>query len=399
MQRARLRGRIEAHLRVLATEIGARPPGSPANHRATAYVAGVFHDCGLEVRRLPFTTRWWEPGPGTLTSPTSMVDLLSNPYSRPCDIDAPVVRVGDLTELEALDTEAGRVLVLTGELSRQPVLPRAFPFLQLEEHRRLVEAIESARPAAVIAVSDHPEPIFEDPDLALASTSVPTAVGDELRTGDRIRLRLSGTVHDGEGDQVTARAGGAGRRLVLSAHLDTKATTPGAFDNAGGLAVVLALSEVGLDDLGAVEIVPFNGEDHFDACGEQAWLAATDLQQVIANVNVDGVGLRGQGTSLAVLSADAALETALADLVAKRPSWVLANPWFESDHAIFAMRGIPAVAVTSEDVHQLMGGLAHTPADTVEVVDLDVLVDVAEGLHTVLRDLEAHLTAAPPPPA
>lgn len=31
----------------------------------------------------------------------------------------------------------------------------------------------------------------------------------------------------------------------------------------------------------------FNGEDHFDACGEVGWLAATDLDEIVGNLNLD----------------------------------------------------------------------------------------------------------------
>ena len=60
---------------------------------------------------------------------------------------------------------------------------------------------------------------------------------------------------------------------MLSAHLDAKATTPGAFDDAASVATILALAETELPAVGSLEFVMFNGEDHFDACGEVAWLA------------------------------------------------------------------------------------------------------------------------------
>jgi Zn-dependent M28 family amino/carboxypeptidase len=70
--------------------------------------------------------------------------------------------------------------------------------------------------------------------------------------------------------------------------------------------------------------------------------------------------------------------------VHEHPGWLPAEPWIESDHAIFAMRGIPAVALTSEDVQALLGGLAHTPADTLEVLDLAVLEQLATDLPALL---------------
>lgn len=386
MDRTALRARIAHHLHVLVEQIGPRPPGSPANRRACAYVTGALGDAGLEVRTLPFRTRWWEPGSAILTRGADRVTLTPNPYSPACDVTGPVVRATALDQLEGT-TLAGRVLVLDGPLVREPLLPRVFPFVSGDH--RLVEAVEAAGPAAVVTVAD--QPTFEDPDLSIPSVTVPPTTRPWLMPDATVRLRITGAVHAGAGVQPTARTPGTGPRLAVCAHLDSKATTPGAFDNAGGVAVLLALAEAGLDGLGPIELVPFNGEDHADACGEQAWLAATDLREIVGAVNIDGVGLAGQGTSLATLAAPPALIAELDALVERRPGWVRTAPWMESDHAIFAMRGIPAVACTSEDVHALMGGLAHTPRDTIDVVDLDVLVDVVDGARQVLHVLRRHL--------
>jgi hypothetical protein len=58
--------RIRHHLEVLVEDIGARPPGSPANRRATDHVHASLTAAGRPVTALPFTTRWWEPGTGWL---------------------------------------------------------------------------------------------------------------------------------------------------------------------------------------------------------------------------------------------------------------------------------------------------------------------------------------------
>jgi hypothetical protein len=59
-------------------------------------------------------------------------------------------------------------------------------------------------------------------------------------------------------------------------------------------------------------------------------------------------------------------------------------PWFESDHSIFAMRGIPAVAITSDGVHDLFATVAHTAGDTLEMVEVEVLVGIVEVLGDML---------------
>lgn len=380
----RIRARIRHHLEVLVDDIGARPPGSPSNRRATDHVHTSLTSVGCPVTALPFTTRWWEPGTGWLEVGSARVEVDPNPYSAAGDVHGRAVLVGRLSELEGLDPVPDTILVLTGELARGQVLPAVFPFLSLPEHERIRAALHRLAPVAVVAVSDHWEPILEDPDLGFPSTTVPAAIGETIAAGDPLRLAVTGAVHTGTGVNLSARLGGGEPRLVLCAHLDSKATTPGAFDNAAGVATLLALTELGHLDALPLELVLFNGEDHIDSCGETAWLAATDLAGVAGVVNVDGVGLKGQGLSLATLACPPSLEAQLTRWVEGHPGWVPAEPWFESDHAIFAMRGIPAVAITSEDVHALLGGLAHTPADTLAVLDLAVLERFAADLPALL---------------
>ena len=391
-----VRARIDQHLRVLVQEIGARPPGSPANRRATAYAEQVLARAGHPPVAVPFATRWWEPGDGYLEVGDVRVGVVPNPYSPAGDVRGRAVLVGRIDQLEALPTATGDVLVLTDELAREQLLPAAFPFLDLAEHRRTRDALHRLAPVAVVAVSDHWEPILEDPELPFPSTTIPTELGRDLHPGDELHLVLSGAVHPGEGVNLSVRIGGGDRRLVLCAHLDSKVTTPGAFDNAASVAVLLALTELGHLDGLPVELVLFNGEDHLDACGEVAWLAATDLDQVAGACNLDGIGLAGRRTSLAPLGCPEPVASQLAAWIARHDGWVPAEPWIESDHAIFAMRGIPAVAITTEDVHALLGGLAHTADDTLEVLDRDLLARIATDLPGLVTLLTTALTTAAP---
>jgi aminopeptidase YwaD len=389
-----LTGRIEHHLHVLAERIGPRPPGSPANRRATAHLVSTLTDAGLEVRTDPFRTRWWEPGPGHLFVGDQVLDVEPNPFSPPGVTSGRVTWVADLGALHRLaDEPSPRVIVLTGQLTHEPLLPAVFPFLEVAEHRAVTAAIVAAQPAAVIAISDGGQPILEDPDLGIPSVTMRSDAMGVLVDGAEAVLQVGGAIHRGGGVNVSARTGGVGRRIVLSAHVDTKVTSPGALDNAAGVAVLLALADEGLLPGGVpIELVLFNGEDHPDACGEVAWLAETALDEVAAVINLDGVGLRGRGSSIAMLACPAAIEQRVTAMVDARPGWTIAPPWHESDHAIFAMRGIPALALTTNGVHELIATLVHTVHDTVEVVDVGLLADVARTV-AVLAAMLAPLLA------
>jgi len=115
--------RIAEHLHVLVDLIGARPPGSPANRRATDYLAEVLDPTGLPVRHQPFACKYWKPGLGRLDLPTGPVAVSPNPFSARCDVRGRPVFVDSREQLDAV-AGSGLVLVLHGELTSEPYFPR-----------------------------------------------------------------------------------------------------------------------------------------------------------------------------------------------------------------------------------------------------------------------------------
>jgi aminopeptidase YwaD len=385
-----LAGRLAGHVDALVAIAPHRPPGSPANRRATEHVIDTLTAAGWPVETLPISATWWEPGPARLIVGGAAVPIDPPPFCRPGREAGPLVPVQTLDELEALDIPEGAVLVLAGDLA-VPVFPRAFPFVTIPEQVRLLDALERCRPAAVLAVVAEArvhEPVFEDPDLPFAYATVAESAAGGFRAGAAVELIVGGRLATGGGVNVSAGVT-SGRRAVVSAHVDSKVSTPGALDNGAGVAVLLALAEQGTDDLGPVELVFFNGEDHYAAPGEQAWLAARDLRETALVVNVDGAGLRGQAAAVSTLGAGPNLERLVAAGIADAPRLVPGVPWFESDHAVFAMQGIPSVAITSDGPFDELKRLAHAADDSPERLDPDVLASVVAFVRALLESTRA----------
>ena len=397
MRSPRIRERLRQHLTVLVEQVGPRPAGSPTNRTATDYLRAVLGELDVEIREAPFTTRWWEPSPSALSYPDGRcIELLANPFSRPSEVHGTVVRIASRAALLELRGRLdGAVLVLGPALGGEPVMPTGFPLFMPDEHRELIAALTALQPAAVIAESEHHAsmPMFEDPELTFPSLTVAPEVTRSLRDGDQLHLSVRGTTHLGHGVTVSARTDAAAPRLAVSAHIDSKVTTPGALDNAASVATLLVLAETAARELGPVEFVFFNGEDHFDACGQVAWLAITDLNEIVGAVNLDGAGVVGRRTGVTCLACPKPAEELIAR-AGEQAGWASMPAWYESDHAIFAMRGIPAVAVTSEDVHELFASVAHTPADTLDLVDVDTLTGIVGTLRQLLPRLNAALRCA-----
>jgi aminopeptidase YwaD len=379
--------RIKAHLVALAGLAPRRPPGSAANRAATDYVLGVLAATGLPTDALPFRARCWQPGRARLEVDGRSIPIEPPPFCGSTAVQGPAVPVASPADVNAFSAGPGAVILLRGELAAAPYFPKAFPFVSFPEQLEVIAALEALSPAAVLAVVDDErasEPIFEDPDLAFPYATIPASIGDAIAAGDEVGLRVEASLEEGEGVNVSAGVV-RGSRAVVCAHVDSKATTPGLLDNGGGVTVLLALAEGALDELGPIELVFFNGEDHYAAPGEQAWLAARDLAEVELVINVDGAGLAGHRSALSTLAASTELEERVGQLAGRLASLEIGPSWFESDHAVFAIRGIPTIAITSAGDMEELKRIAHAPDETLDRVDPDVLADVVAVIRDLLR--------------
>jgi len=150
--------------------------------------------------------------------------------------------------------------------------------------------------------------------------------------------------------------------VVLCAHLDTAMNTAGAADNAGGVACLLALAEehdLELKGCG-LEFVAFNGEEYLPMGDDEYLRRAKDyFEDIRLAVNLDGVGLALGTTSVTILAASEEQQALVKEVAGKFSGVVWTEPWPESNHSTFAMRNIPAVAITSEGERRV----AHHPHD------------------------------------
>lgn len=374
---------LQRHLYALAVAIGSRPTGSEANRRAEEYIAGAMAAAGCAVERQPFTCLDWQPRGLELRLGEETLPAAINPFSPSCQVVARLVGAGNLAELAAADL-AGKIAVLHGELTAEALFPKHFPFFTVDEHVRIIEALEKGQPAAVIAVSPHehhPAPVIEDGDFALPSVTVPASAGRQLLAGlgTAAELAIRSVVRTAAGANVVGRKAGASqRRAVICAHFDTKPGTPGALDNAAGVAAMLALAQMLSAQSLTLEFVAFDGEDYYAAPGQVTYLRAAgeSLAEIDLVVNIDGAGLEGAGNTIALFDLPPALAEQIRCLMGHHPYILETEPWPQGDHSIFWQRGVPAVAITTAGAWDLVGSIIHTENDTMERVSASSLAAV-----------------------
>lgn len=381
-----------AHLKVLAEDIGPRPAGTPAHHRAESYIRDRFKDAGLQMEEVRRDFPYWRLKNAALTLNETALAIDVNPFSPACEVTAPTVAVSTLPELEAADL-TGKVVLLYGELSKAPIFPINFAPIQFERDQAINRLLIEKKPNAVLAVNLHPWRrihIFEDEDFPLPSATVSPDVGRELlaNVGEDVVLHIDTQTQPSHVATIIGRAGDvSSQRIVLCAHYDTKVGTPGAADNGAGVAALLTLAEMlpGRDLPVGLEFVAWADEEygaHTDTVYAGKYEAG--FENILYAINVDGIGLLTENTTLMMMAQSEAFEQDVRGVAEDYPSVVWVDPWIQSNHATYAMRGVPCVALSSltwERAHQ-----ADDSLDWISEAKLNEAValvsDIITAVHT-----------------
>lgn len=205
-----------------------------------------------------------------------------------------------------------------------------------------------------------------------------------------------------------------GAALLLCAHYDSVPGSPGAGDNASGVAVLLetarALARRAPPASVDLAFFPNEEEPHFmtatSGSAHYAALLAGHRALPAMAVAVDAVGWPASGPRSAV-RVPPAMRIAATDIVvgARPPARALASAlarslgcepmatdvgaiWLDrSDHAAFAAHGVPAALVAAWA--GLFSPLTHSPQDTPQSLDFTLLENVVLGLMDFTRRLGA----------
>ena len=264
------------------------------------------------------------------------------------------------------------------------------------------------------ALEGERHPVFSRTRLAAAETYVT----DRWRAW-RLEVSLDELSYSGERFvNLIARPADlpSGPRLIIGAHLDTVPGTPGADDNASGVAVLLEVSRIiaeaplplpvefvafTLEELGMI------GSEHYAAMltrRREAVLGMLSLEMVGFTESAglqhypwflqgryprvgNYLGLVANPRSQVLLKRVASAMRTVQDLPVETMVIPAGGWWLPesrlSDHAPFWDRGYPALLVT--DTAFFRNPHYHKPTDTVDTLDLGFLEKVTQGLVATLE--------------
>jgi len=396
-----LEERVAEYMRDL-TAFPDRHVGGPGNRAATAMFAERVASFGFEVARTEFDCLGWTHGEAVLEAAGEGFDVHVGPYSPPLDIVAPLITVSTVEQLEH-ESVRGAIVLLNGAIAAGQVMPRNFRFYNPDSHQRIIRALDTFAPAAVVGAtgrdpsmvgSQYPFPLFEDGDLGLPSAYMTEEEGERLlaHVGRPVRLRLDSDRIAATAEHVVARrAGDRPGRIVVSAHIDSRQGSPGALDNASGVATLLGLAELLADRAGGhtVDLVPFNGEDNYANPGELMWIDENEgrWDEIVLGINIDDSGQVGAINHVSFYDTPSEIEAAVRDAMGQYPGIAEGPRWLQGDHGIFTMYGRPAIAIASSEMVEFMARYAHTERDTIDLADPALIAQTAHFVADVIASL------------
>lgn len=392
---------IKAYLEKLTVEIGERHVGSDGNKKAVDYFHDIVSNFDYDVQKDEFDCIKWEYGEVCLMAGEKQYPALISPYSLSCDIEAELVVVSTLHELELADLY-GKILMISGELTKEQIMPKNFVFYNPDEHKKIISVLEDKEPSVIICVTEcgqgtsggqYPFPVFEDGDFNIPSIYMKDIDGKKLMKyhGKKIKLAFDSKRIPTKGHNVIARNKGEGKgRLVLCAHIDTKENTPGALDNATGVAVLLGLA----NKLRAykchydIEIIAFNGEDYYSVPGQMLYMNqnSDNLGDIKLVINIDGAGHRDSKSAISFYNLEDDDIDKVMSSIENYSTIIRGDVWYEGDHSMFLQQGVPCVAVTSSNVREAVMSISHTPKDTINNVDDSLLNELILGLTDIISN-------------
>ncbi|WP_129676156.1 M28 family peptidase [Candidatus Chloroploca sp. Khr17] len=382
---------LDRHVHTLIG-LGPRPVGSPANQQAADYIRATFRAAGLDVEEQPYACTAWEQDFIRLEQEGEQLDAAANAFSLPCDVTAPVISAGTIAQLEAVSAR-GKILLLYGDLARAPLSAKSW-FLKDERDDHIIQLLEQIQPAALLAPPTstvYYGHLTEDWELDLPAATVPQAVARRLmqNADSAAHLCIAARKIPAMAQNIVARTHGVfEKRIVVCAHFDTKINTPGASDNGGGAAALLALAErlskweAGVD----LEFVAFNSEEYLPI-GDDEYVRRGEayFPSIRCAINMDGIGAMLAANSLTAIATPEEMEQAIRHVAAEFPGVQWVEPWPESNHSTFSFRGIPAVALSSVGAR----GLAHSTADTIDVMSADKLEEAVALVERLIQIIVA----------
>lgn len=371
-----------AHLRLLSTVIGPRVSGSPAARETVAYIAGVLRGYGyaVEVMEFDYQTRFRL---ATVTVGDETIEGVALNGEGTPEKSAEGIAHDDRSQA---GTAPAGAISIRERGSNDP------------GDGLLYMSAARAEAAGLIIVNRErwglwgfPIPVRDAIPVVLVPQSEVERLEQAAMDGATVRLTI-GPARPPAANVIARPAPGARCEIIVGGHHDTTPASPGALDNASGVAVVLELARVfaadGLDE--GLCFATFGAEESGlfgSAALARRWADAGELPEFMVNFDVTARGDAVEVIGTPALVADAVDLLNAAGIAAFASSLPRG---YGSDHASFVQVGVPVVFLSDGDV-----SLIHSPADVFDEVEPEAVDRIGDAGALILQALLAEIAGGP----
>ena len=403
MDKKGLTEKIKSHLQVLCSEIGERRVGSKENRKATDYAKKVLGEFGWRTEVTDLSVIDWTTNGATLSCNDLSFEVFSAHYSLGCSAKGELLAIDTVSKLEQAEIN-DKIVLLYGEIASQQIAPKKFPFWNPEEHQHLISLLEKGKPQAIITATErnaafaggvYPFPMFEDGDFDIPSVYMKDTEGEKLLScaGQTVELiSKAKRIPETAFNVIGRKSNETKNRIAVTAHIDTKIDTPGAIDNATGVAILLMLAEI-LKDYSQkypIELVVLNGEDYYCTPGQVKYVEQnTDkFDDILLNINIDGAGYKEGFSCFSAFNLPENLAKILREILDNSPEIAEGLLWY-GDHSLFLQNGCSAIAVSSQWLIENMEcqEITHTPKDNLGIINYDRVAECAIGIAELIKKM------------
>lgn len=391
---------MKEFLKLLSKE---RPVGTKENAQLLEMIETYLRDMGYFIQSIPFDCMVWNRRNSAISTNTHSIAIEPSPFSEPFRGSGTLHIVKTLEELEAINCK-DEILVLAGDLTKEALQPKDYPFYYPDEHRILLTLLETKSPKALLCVTgkntlngQNPFPLFEDGNFLIPSGNIGKEYLDELNELSHldvsVHIEINSYKTKAKSRQLIAskKVKNAKGKIIIGAHMDSKYNTPGALDNATGVAVLMQIASMLNSSIYDIDLVPFNSEEYYGANGELEYLGLleNDPNKVLLMINIDSVCHKGSKTAVSFYNFSNSTTKLVETLITRSPQIVKGNEWYAGDHVPFVFRNIPCMAITSSDFFDGALEHTHTPNDTLDTIDIELIKPTAQYILDVI-DSFAH---------
>lgn len=380
-----------------------RSTGSAGNKRATSFFAGVIKSNSYQIKKDYFDCLDFKIGKTFLRHKNQCFKIYPSPFSLGCKVKSELITVSSIDELLKCNCER-KILLMKGEICAEQLMPKNFVFYNPEHHKKIYSLLETKKPAVIITATEpkpelvgaiYPFPLIEDGDFDIPNCYCDKVVGEKLTgyKGKVFELNIKAKRIFTKACNVVARKNlQVDKKIVICAHIDARASTPGASDNASGVVVLLLLAEMLSDYHGdnCIEIVALNGEDHYSVAGQMGYLKHNQesLNKIILAINIDDVGYKKGKTSYTFYQCSGQTKQLVKKVFSKHMELIEGEPWYNGDHMIFAQNSVETMALTSTNTAFLMKNITHTQKDKPDIINFEKLVEIAAALKDLILNFK-----------